>query len=152
MVDANQISNDIHKKMAIDLFNKTWDYLDKKNRTEADNVEMIHTAHASRYHWGQVGKPLEFQRGEWQISRVYAVLEMGESALYHGEIALKFCQEEGIGDFDLAFAYEAITRAYSIMKNNSEKEKYLAFAKEAGQKISEEGNRDYFFSELETVN
>lgn len=151
MVDAIQISNDIHKKMAIDLFNKTWDLLDKTNRAEAENIEMIHTAHASRYHWGQVGTPLEFQRGEWQISRVYAVLGMGESALYHGETALKTCQEKGIGDFDLAFAYEAIARAYSILKNNTEKEKHLALAKEAGEKIADEGNRQYFLSELDSI-
>src|SRR6056297_1601827 len=151
MGDTKNISAEVHKKLAIDLFNQTWDLLDKTNRSEAENIEMIHTAHASRYHWGQVGTPLEFQRGEWQISRVYAVLEMGESALYHGEIALKTCQENGIGDFDLAFAYEAVARALSIMKNHSEKEKYMAFAKEAGQKIGDEGNRDYFFSELETI-
>ena len=93
MVDAIQISNDIQKKLAMDTFNKTWDLLDKTNRSEAENIEMIHTAHASRYHWEQVGTPLEFQRGEWQISRVYAVLGMGESALFHAEIALKTCQE-----------------------------------------------------------
>ena len=151
MADAIQISNDIQKKLAMDTFNKTWDLLDKTNRSEAENIEMIHTAHASRYHWEQVGTPLEFQRGEWQISRVYAVLGMGESALFHAEIALKTCQEKEIGDFDLAFSYEAVTRAFSIMKNDSEKEKYLSLAKEAGEKITDEGNRDYFFSELETI-
>jgi len=151
MGDTNNITKEILKKLAMDTFNKTWDLLDKTDRTEAENVEMIHTAHASRYHWGQVGTPLEFQRGEWQISRVYAVLGMAETALYHGEIALKTCQEKGIGDFDLAFAYEAVARAFSMMKNHSEKEKYLILAKEAGQKIGDEGNRDYFFSELETI-
>ncbi len=151
MGDTNNISKEIHKKLAMDTFNKTWDYLDKQNRTETDNVEMIHTAHASRYHWGQVGKPLELQRGEWQISRVYAVLGMGESALYHAEIALKTCQEKGIGDFDLAFAYEAVARAFSIMKNHSEKEKHLALAKEAGHKITDKDNREYFMSELDSI-
>jgi len=144
-------SKEIHKKLAADLFNKTWDLLDKPNRTPEEDLEMIHTAHASRYHWGQVGTPLEFQRGEWQISRVYAVLEMGESALFHAKIALRTCQEKGIGDFDLAFAYEAIARANTILKNTAEKAKYLALAKEAGEKITDEGNRDYFFSELETI-
>jgi len=151
MGEIKNISAEFHKKLAMDTFNKTWDLLDKTNRSEAENIEMIHTAHASRYHWGQVGTPLEFQRGEWQISRVYAVLGMGESALFHAETALKTCQEKGIGDFDLAFAYEAIARAYSILKNNAEKEKHLALAKEAGGKITDEGNRDYFFSELETI-
>src|SRR6056297_3383811 len=99
MGETKTISTEVHKKLAMDTFNKTWDLLDKTNRSEAENIEMIHTAHASRYHWGQVGTPLEFQRGEWQISRVYAVLEMGESALYHGEIVLKTCEKHDIGDF-----------------------------------------------------
>jgi hypothetical protein len=151
MSETIAISKEIHQKLAMDTFNKTWDLLDKTNRSEAENVEMIYTAHASRYHWGQVGTPLEFQRGEWQISRVYAVLGMSESALYHAEIALKTCEEKDIGDFDLAFAYEALTRAYSIMKNASGKEKNLALAKEAGKKITDEENRDYFLNELETI-
>src|SRR6056297_2241967 len=151
MGDTKNISAEVHKKLAIDLFNQTWDLLDKTNRSEAENIEMIHTAHASRYHWGQVGTPLEFQRGEWQISRVYAVLGMGESALFHGKIALKTCQKEGIADFDLAFAYEAIARAFSILDEKTEKEKYIALAKEAGEKIADEENRQYFFSELDSI-
>jgi len=148
---SNNISKEVHKKLAIETFNKTWDLLDKTNRSEAENIEMIHTAHASRYHWGQVGTPLEFQRGEWQIARVYASLGMGDAALFHAETALKTCQEKGIGDFDLAFAYEAIARAYSILKNNAEKEKHLALAKEAGEKIDDGGNKEYFYSELDSI-
>ena len=151
MAEMIEITKEMHKKLAMDSFNKTWDLLDKTNRSEAEKVEMIHTAHASRYHWGQVGTPLEFQRGEWQISRVYAVLEMGESALFHGKIALKTCQKEGIADFDLAFAYEAIARAFSILDEKTEKEKYIALAKEAGEKIADEGNRQYFLGELDSI-
>ena len=53
----------IHHKLAVDCFNSTWSFLDKKDRTPEDDADMIHTAHASRYHWGQIGTPLEFQRG-----------------------------------------------------------------------------------------
>jgi len=41
---------EIHEKIAKETFNKTWDYLDKKDRTDEDNLNMIHTAHTSRYH------------------------------------------------------------------------------------------------------
>jgi len=41
---------------------------------------MIHAAHASRFHWGEIGKPINLGRGEWQISRVYSVLNRPESA------------------------------------------------------------------------
>lgn len=43
---------EFHKKMAVELFNATWDLMDKKDRTKEDNDAMIHSAHASRYHCG----------------------------------------------------------------------------------------------------
>ena len=66
-----------HKKQAVSLFNSTWDLIDKKERSKQEEIEMIHMAHASRYHWGQIGGAVEKARGEWQISRVYAVFRQG---------------------------------------------------------------------------
>lgn len=140
-----------HKKMAVDCFNGTWDLIDKADRDEADTLKMIHMAHASRYHWGEIGTPLEWSRGEWQISRVYALAGLGESALYHGKHALKYCLENSIGDFDLAFAYEAIARAYSVLANDAEKQTYKLKAEEASKGIEKKENLDYFLSELATI-
>lgn len=140
-----------HKKMAVDCFNSTWDLIDKADRDEADTLKMIHMAHASRYHWGEIGTPLEWSRGEWQISRVYALAGLGESALYHGKHALNYCLENSIGDFDLAFAYEAIARAYSVLANDAEKQTYKLKAEEASKGIEKNENLDYFLSELVTI-
>ncbi|MGD0803222.1 MAG: hypothetical protein ABSA11_04020 [Candidatus Bathyarchaeia archaeon] len=52
------------RKRGIDLFNKTWDLIDKKDRTHSDDLNMIHSAHTSRYHWGMVGEPINLARGE----------------------------------------------------------------------------------------
>ena len=140
-----------HRKQAVDNFNHTWDLIDKTDRTKDDEVNMIHTAHASRFHWGQIGKPLNFARGEWQISRVYALLNMGESALFHGKNSLELCKENSIGDFDLAFAYEAIARAYMVVNDSKEMQNYIDLATEAAENIEEKGNKDYFLSELKTI-
>ncbi|MBP3041023.1 hypothetical protein J9303_16260 [Bacillaceae bacterium Marseille-Q3522] len=140
-----------HKKQAITNFNATWDLMEKKERTAEDNLKMIHTSHASRFHWGEIGTPVHFARGEWQISRVYSLLKMQESALYHGNNCLKLCKENDIGDFDLAFAYEAIARAYMV---NGEKElmnKCRNLAEEAGENISKKEDKQYFFSELKSI-
>ncbi len=51
-----------HKKQAISLFNSTWHLIDNKSRTRAQDIEMIHRAHAARYHWGQIGRPLDMAR------------------------------------------------------------------------------------------
>ncbi|MGD2146672.1 MAG: hypothetical protein PVH41_08265 [Anaerolineae bacterium] len=140
-----------HKQFAKDLFNLTWDLLEKEDRTAEDNVRMIHAAHASRYHWGEIGTPLNFARGEWQVSRVYAVLGRADSAIYHGERSLALCEANGIGDFDLAFAYEALARGYAVAGDAAKSEEYVGLAEKAAEEIEEEGNREYFLSELATV-
>jgi hypothetical protein len=143
----------LHEKLAKACFNKTWDLLDKSDRTVEEDNEMIHTVHASRYHWGVLvangqGTALNLQRGEWQITRVYTVLERVEPALYHANLCLKLTRDNDIGDFDLGFAYEAIARASALAGNKKDKEKYLKLAKEAGEKIKDKGDRDYFFEDL----
>ena len=140
-----------HKEEAVKCFNATWDLIDKPDRTNEDNVHMIHMAHASRYHWGQIGTALEFTRGEWQVSRVYALLGMGESALFHAKEALRLCLDNGIGDFDLAFGYEAMARAYSVLANHDDKASFVDKAREAAKEIVEEGNRQYVESEISTI-
>ena len=145
------ISDSIHRQLAKESFNATWTLLDKTDRTEEEDDLMIHTAHASRYHWGHIGSPLEFERGEWQISRVYAVLDRGEPALYHARRCLEICKANHIADFDIALAYEAMARAYAIAKNQAECERYLEHAKTAADQIEDKANRDYVLSELDTI-
>jgi hypothetical protein len=140
-----------HKEEAVKCFNATWDLIDKSDRTHDDEVNMIHMAHASRYHWGQIGTAVEFTRGEWQISRVYSLLSMGEGALFHAKEALRLCLNNSIGDFDLAFAYEAMARAHSVLGSESEKAAFIDKAKEAAKAIAEEGNREYVESEISTI-
>jgi len=78
---------------------------------------MLHMAHASRHHWARAGEPVNLIRGEWQCSRVYAVLGRAEPATHHARRCLELCTEHGIGDFDLAYAYEALTRAALVGGN-----------------------------------
>lgn len=141
----------IHRTLAIELFNLTWNLMDRENRTSEDDDRMIHAAHASRYHWGAIGTALEFERGEWQISRVYATLGRAEPALYHARRCLTLCLENAIGDFDLAFAYEALARAHAVAGNHTESRAFIAEAREAGAYITGEGDRDYFFEQLNAV-
>jgi len=140
-----------HRKFAVELFNLTWSLLDKKDRTREDDDRMMHAAHASRFHWGEIGTPLEFERGEWQISRVYSALKRSEPAIYHAKRCLEICEKHNIKDFDIAFAYEAMARAHATAGNKTEFEKYIKLAKETGEQIEKKEDRDYFFSELKTI-
>ncbi|MEH7883539.1 hypothetical protein V7654_04360 [Bacillus sp. JJ1609] len=140
-----------HKKMAIDLFNLTWDLIEKKDRTEAENDTMIYAANASRYHWGIVGSPLNFARGEWQLSRVYAILDRAEPALHHANKSLMLCLENDLGDFDLGFAYEALARANAVNGDLAEQERNIELALETAEKVEKEENKNWLLKNIEAV-
>jgi DNA-binding transcriptional MerR regulator len=139
--------------LAAQLFNETWRLMEKEERTRQDDDRMIHTAHASRYHWGQVrdATPAHLARGEWQVSRVYTVLERAEPALHHARRVLDLCQENGIGDWDLGFAYEALARAYAVAGDADQAREYTDRALAAAEDITEAGDRELLLADLETI-
>jgi hypothetical protein len=139
------------KQLAKDLFNRVWELLETERRTGAENDEMIHAAHASRYLWGVVGQPANLVRGEWQCSRVYSVLDRAEPALWHGRRCLDLCDEHGLGDFDLAYAYEALARAHRVAGEAPEAEAYERLAAEAGEAIADPDDREHFLADLATL-
>jgi hypothetical protein len=149
MNDKNLIET--HRKFAVEAFNKTWDLIDKTDRSQEEIDRMINLAHASRYHWEIAGEGVNIARGEWQISRVYAILKRAEPSLYHAKRCLEVTLKNKLKDFDLAFAYEAMARANCIAGNNIDQNKFIALAEEAGELISDQGDKDYFFSELSAI-
>ncbi len=140
-----------HKQFAVDLFNQTWDLIEKQERSQGEIDRMIHAAHASCYHWEVVGTGVNLARGEWLISRVYALLDRAEPGLYHAGRCLQITLENGLKDFDLAFAYEAMARAASLNGDKTRKAKFNTLAEEAAAQIKDPGDRQYFLSELQTI-
>lgn len=149
--DQLPVEPPIHRRLAVDLFNHVWALLDKPERTAAENDEMLHAAHASRHHWGVVGTAINWARGEWQVSRVYAVLGRAEPARFHAQRCLDWCEADGLKDFDLAFAFEALARAERLAGNEIARAGYRLQAHAAGEQIAEADDREWFFKNLETA-
>ena len=147
----NEDLKKVHQHFAVTCFNKTWEYLDMPERTPEDDLQMIHTAHTSRWHWGQVGEPLQWARGEWQISRVYAVANKPHSALLHANKCLKYCTDHDLGAFDTAFAYEAAARAYYIAGNTEKSQEFVELARKHAEGIEKEDDKNYLLGDLETI-
>jgi len=99
---------------AVALFNHVWALLDLADRSPDDDFEMVHAAHASRWHWGRAGGPQEWAIGEWQCSRVYAELMRPEACLVHARRCLALCEEHDLDGFIVASAHEALARALLI--------------------------------------
>jgi hypothetical protein len=136
------------RELGVRLFNATWELL----RSRADDDRMLHMAHASRYHWGEAPecKPENLARGEWMVSRVYTVLGRGEPAIWHARRCLDHCEENGIGDWDLAYAYEALARAHAVA-GNAEAADWKAKARAAGDEIADPEDKEHFDEDFATL-
>jgi hypothetical protein len=133
----------LDRRFAVDLFNEVWRLLELPARTAAEDDRMLHAAHASRYHWGEIGEPVNFARGEWQVSRVYAVLGRAEPALYHARCCLAISEEHGIGDFDIAVAHEAIARAAAVAGDTA--------LRTLGEQTADDDDRQICCNDIATV-
>ena len=143
-----------HRAIGIDLFNRTWDLMGKQDRTVEDDDAMLHMAHASAHHWRAEGTGAtanNLARSEWQVSRVYTVLGRAEPAGYHARRCLEICQANGIGDWDLAFAYEALARAASVAGDLAAANSWAQQARSAAGEIAEDEDRDALLADLATI-
>ena len=144
------MDNNNHHYMGIEMNNQTWSLLDKKDRSEQDDVRMINYAKSSLYHWRKSDKytVANEQRGKWLISHVYAILGKSDEALSYAQETLKITEENNLKDFDLAYAYESMARAHSITNNQSESKEWYKKAKVAGDLIANEKDKEYFLLDL----
>ena len=151
--DTTELDPATRRKLAADLFNHTWTLLEKPDRTPAEDDEMIHSAHASRYHWGEVGvgEQVNLARGEWQCSRVYAVLGRAEPAVWHARRCVAINEEGGHADWDIASAYEAMARAYLTAGDLAESAVWKATATVALDGIADADDRDLIEGDLATL-
>jgi hypothetical protein len=145
------LESDTHRKLAKDLFNYVWTLLEKPDRTERESDRMIDAAHASRLFWEEIGEAVHHARGEWQISRAYTAVGRAEPALHHARRCLEICEEHGIGDFDLAYAYEGLARAHALAGQGEAASRYEAQARGAAEHIAGEEDRKLVLGDLETL-
>ena len=130
------------------LFNEVWALLDQPDR---DDALLLHTAHASAFHWRSVGSPQHLARSEWLCSRVYAVLGRAEPSRWHAQRVLDLCRQHGIADWDLAFAYEALARAASVAGDANGTASYLQLAREHGEQIADQEDKDLLGKDLASI-
>src|SRR5438128_4386190 len=140
------------RTIAVALFNKTWTLIEKPDRTQGEDDEMLHCAHASTYHWTQIGTAANRARGEWQCSRVYALLGRPEPALHHARRCLELVESNPaeMEEFDLPAAYEALGRAYAVAGELGEARRYVELGREATARIGDEEDREHMEADFAT--
>jgi DNA-binding transcriptional MerR regulator len=150
---AEALDAETERRLGVDLFNKTWTLMEKPDRTREEDDEMIHCAHASAYHWMQVGTPANRSRSEWQCSRVHAILGHVDAALGLARLCLELVEAnpDDMKDWDLPAAYEAMARAYMVAGNVEETRRYAELGRAATARIEDEDDRAIIEADFATI-
>jgi DNA-binding transcriptional MerR regulator len=151
---AEALDRDAHRRLGIDLFNRTWRFIEKEGRTTAEDDEMLHCAHASAYHWLHGGgTDANRARSEWQCSRVHALLGQAEGALHHARRCLELVETSphDMEPFDLPFAYEALARAHALAGSREDAARYLELGRSSSTTIEDEDDRAIVDADLATI-
>jgi hypothetical protein len=139
------------RALAVGLYNHCWTLLEIAERTPEQEAELIHAAHASRYHWGEVtDTPARLWRGEWMCSRVYAVLGRAEPALWHARRALALVEAGGAETepWDRPAVLEALARASFVAGDAAEGAAWKAKAAELAAGIADADDREVIERDL----
>jgi DNA-binding transcriptional MerR regulator len=142
------------RQLGVDLYNSTWALLEKPDRTAVETDELIHRAHASRWHWARVGADVNLARGEWLCSRLYATLGRGEPALWHARRCVEINEAlpaEARESWDLPAAYEAMARASVVAGDSASGALWKAKATTALADISDTDDRMPIEQDLATL-
>jgi len=141
-------ATEFHRKTAVACFNKAWDFLDKKERTSEEDMQMLIEALTSRYHWGYIGNAHNFAVGDWQISRVFAALKQPELALLFARSSLDACEKNGLKDL-LVSAYEGMARAHATANDTGEARRYLNMARSQLKLIEDEEDHKIYNQQID---
>jgi tetratricopeptide (TPR) repeat protein len=144
---------DAHKFFSVHCFNLAWDLIDKPDRTSQEEVEMLMLSFVSHWHWTQREDytPEKASIAYWQIARIYTILGQYENAIRFAHLCLQTSQEEGIKPFFLAYAYEALARAETLVENRHQVENYLDKAKEIANRIVDVQEKNMLLDDLNNI-
>lgn len=141
-----------HTFFSDDCSNRTWGNMDKNSiRSTEENMEMLHTAIASIWHWSQ-RKDVTCENlsvGYWQVSRVYCLIRQPNNARTYGMLALQYAKE--LSPFFRGYAYETLARAEMIANKRVIMLTHLEKAHEMLMQINDEVNKQRLANDLETI-
>ena len=140
-----------HRFFSADCFNKTWEFIEKPERTPDDDERMIRLAQTSMWHWTNRPdcKRQQISIGYWLLTRVYAIAGRTQDARRYADLCLQNSQGEAA--FYLAYAYEALARAEKAGGNSVLTAEYKAEAARLAETVDDAGDRKALSDDLASI-
>ncbi|MGZ8259344.1 MAG: hypothetical protein ACXWUL_02195 [Caldimonas sp.] len=129
-----------HRKFAAVGNNRAWE-LSVQVRGAAESREMLDAAHASAWHWAQVGTELNRMRATMLLAEVHALLGFGASALAYAEEMRAYFLTRETPDWELALTHTVFAQAAHAAGRSAEHHDAYARAEAALAAIADAEDR-----------
>jgi hypothetical protein len=140
-----------HRWHAIECNNLAWMLSDLPARTNAQDEEMLHAAHASAFHWGVVGTELQQARARMLLGHVYAALGLGQAALQYAQQSYDYLAAHEPPDWEIAFAHAILAHAAFAAGEDELHAAHYAAAQELGRTIADSEDREIFHATFDHI-
>jgi tetratricopeptide (TPR) repeat protein len=149
------VTPDEHRRLGVELYNGTWELIERQDRTPDEDDEMLDRAHASAYHWLHAAGATVANRArsQWLCSRVHAVAGQPEGAIHHARRCLALVEEHGdeMEDWDLAAAHEALARAHLAAGDVDEARSHFERARAETATIANPHDAEHIEADLDAL-
>jgi len=145
------MENTDHRTIAVEQFNRCWDFLEQASMTAADEAELLTAAFTSRFHWQFVGTEKNFMISDWMVSRAAAATGFGDMAIRFALAANERAATFEITDWMEASNAEGLARAYASAGMVAERDEWIARAAALVAVISDPKEKELIGSQLATV-
>ena len=149
--ETTSIDAELHRKLGVQLFNRTWELLDDSNRSPAQDREMLGAALGSHYHWSLVGDEKNFAIGDWQVARVLVEIGDPQLAQQFADLALRRAVDGNLGPFLVGYGHEILARVAAAKGDVEARDNHLARAADILSMIEDDEERSLLAGDLETL-
>jgi hypothetical protein len=129
-----------HKRFAMSCNNRAWD-LAAEPRTAAQEREMLDAAHASAWHWSQIGTEQNRMRATMLLAEVHALAGHGASAMAYAREMRSYFLGRDTPDWELAFTHAICAHAAHASGDAAEHRSAYRMAVEALNAIADADDR-----------
>jgi hypothetical protein len=140
-----------HRKTAAESYNHCWDLLEREDRSQDDDIELLTSAFVSRYFWSLAGGPEQWAVSDWMVSRAAAAIGEGSLSLTFALRANSAVREFDAPDWLVASAAEGLARAYAALGNDQERDEWLRSSANLVEAVADDESRELIASQLASV-
>jgi hypothetical protein len=93
------------RRLASQANNRGWALSEKLSRTQEEDEDMLHAAHAAMHLWKQAGQPGQIAHAALLLAHTYALQRLGQPAAHHLAQATPWLFAEGRDAWEVALAH-----------------------------------------------